>query len=60
MKNQSLQDDYYYSYRNKIDLLLNINEILLEMLIMEVSGIPCKTDHFHYIGNHNKIAKMLK
>ncbi|RGB23456.1 hypothetical protein C1646_535174 [Rhizophagus diaphanus] len=60
LKNQSLRDDYRRSHGNKIDLLLSINEILLEMSIMEVSGAPCETDHSHYVGDRNKIAKMLK
>lgn len=60
LKNQSLRDDYHRSHRNKIDLLLSINEILLEISIIEVSGAPCETDHSHYVGDRNKIAKMLK
>ncbi|CAG8767960.1 13972_t:CDS:2, partial [Racocetra persica] len=60
LKNELLQDDYRRSHGNKIDLVMSIVDIKLESIIMEVSGSPNEQDHTHYVGDRNKIAKMLK
>ncbi len=60
LKNQKLRDDYHRCHRNKIDLIISITEILLEMAVMKVSGSLSNPNHSHYMGDRNKIAKMLK
>ena len=35
-------------------------ELDLEISVLEVSGSPTYLDHTHYVGDRNKIAKMLK
>src|SRR5688572_18612468 len=60
LKKQKLQDDYHCCYRNKIDLVISINEFQLKMAVMKVSGLPSVFNHSHYVGDRKKIAKMLK
>nr|CAG8582952.1 5054_t:CDS:2 [Entrophospora candida]CAG8604627.1 7200_t:CDS:2 [Entrophospora candida] len=60
LKNESLHDDLHRNHGNKIDLIFSIAELQLELSVLEVSGSPTNSDHSHYIGDRNKLAKMLK
>jgi hypothetical protein len=58
--NQSLRDDDRRCIGNKIDAIISMVDLDLEMSTLEVSGSPSYLDHTHYVGDRNKTAKMLK
>ena len=58
--NQSLKDDDRRCSGNKIDAIISMVDLDLEISVLEVSGSPTCLDHTHYVGDRNKIAKMLK
>ncbi|KAG9294365.1 hypothetical protein G9A89_001870 [Geosiphon pyriformis] len=58
--NQSLRDDYRRRSGNKIDSIISMVDLDLEVSIVEVSGSPSYLDHTHYVEDKNKTAKMLK
>ncbi|CAG8654304.1 4289_t:CDS:10 [Funneliformis mosseae] len=56
----SLKDDDRRFSGNKIDAIISMLDLDLEISVLEVSGSPTCLDHTHYVGDRNKIAKMLK
>ena len=58
--NHRLLDDQHRDHGNKIDLIIDLIDVPFEISIIEISGSPSESDHTHYVGDRNKIAKMLK
>ncbi|CAG8590637.1 14787_t:CDS:10, partial [Acaulospora morrowiae] len=58
--NQSLKDNDRRCSGNGIDAIISMVDLDLEISVLEVSGSPTRLDHTHYVGDKNKIAKMLK
>ncbi|CAJ0830386.1 16551_t:CDS:2 [Entrophospora sp. SA101] len=58
--NHRLLDDQRRDHGNKIDLIIDLIDVPFEISIIEISGSPSEPDHTHYVGDRNKIAKMLK
>ncbi|CAG8741066.1 371_t:CDS:10, partial [Cetraspora pellucida] len=58
--NNSQQDSGRRNPGCKIDAIMKLLEVNLEVSVVEVSGSPKDPDHNHYIGDRNKIAKSLK
>ncbi|KAG9300325.1 hypothetical protein G9A89_011398 [Geosiphon pyriformis] len=58
--NASQQDNNRRSPGSKIDAIIMLTELGLEFSVLEVSSSPSNSDHTHYVGDRNKIAKNLK